>query len=397
MKCLNSLQMRKMIWFVLDSVGIGGAPDAGKFGDEGSDTLGHIAEWFLGEMGRPLCLPNLQGLGLGEAYRLVHGKRPAGWSEVPVEGGYAAATEISTGKDTPSGHWEMAGVPARWHWGYFPDVPDCFPSELVEELIRKCDLRGSLGHCHTSGTEIIERLGAESVASAKPIFYTSADSVFQIAAHEEAFGLDRLYELCEVARGLLMDPLVGRVIARPFVGEEGGYTRTGNRKDYAVPPPKPTVLQGVKESGKAVYGVGKLGDVFAHTGFTKELKANGHEELWRRTREAMTEADLVMTNFVDFDMLYGHRRDPRGYGLGLEEWDFQLGGFLKELHRDDVLIITADHGNDPTWPGTDHTRERVPVLLTGEGSYGIRDSFADIGATVAKLFGVEMDEGLAIR
>ncbi|YCM44200.1 phosphopentomutase [Verrucomicrobiaceae bacterium 227] len=389
--------MRKMFWFVLDSVGIGGAPDAEEFGDAGSDTLGHISEWFLAEMGRPLRLPNLQKLGLGEAYRLVHGCLPAGWPETAVSGGYAAATEISTGKDTPSGHWEMAGVPARWDWGYFPDVVDCFPAELLKELIGRCDLPGSLGHCHASGTEILARLGAESVASGKPIFYTSADSVFQIAAHEEAFGLERLYQLCEVARGLLMDPLVGRVIARPFVGGDGDYSRTGNRKDYAVPPPKPTVLQRVKDSGKMVYGVGKLGDIFAHTGFSKELKANGHETLWQRTREAMEEADLVMTNFVDFDMLYGHRRDPRGYGLALEEWDLQLGGFLQELDEDDVLIITADHGNDPTWPGTDHTRERVPVLLTGQGSYGIRDSFADIGATVAKLYGVEMDEGCAIR
>jgi phosphopentomutase len=389
--------MRKIFWFVLDSVGIGGAPDAAKFGDVGSDTLGHISEWFLEKMGRTLDLPNLQKLGLGEAYRLVHGRLPAGWKDVSVESGYAAATEISTGKDTPSGHWEMAGVPARWDWGYFPDVEECFPLELLDKLIRQAGLPGSLGHCHASGTEIIERLGAESVASGKPIFYTSADSVFQIAAHEEAFGLEKLYALCELARGLLMDPLIGRVIARPFIGDEGSYTRTGNRRDFAVAPPKPTVLQVVKESGKLVYGVGKLGDIFAHTGFSRELKANGHEELWRRTREAMDEADLVMTNFVDFDMLYGHRRDPKGYGLALEEWDLELGEFLRELDGNDVLIITADHGNDPTWSGTDHTRERVPVLLTGEGSYGIRDSFADIGATVAKLFGVEVDEGLAIR
>lgn len=389
--------MRKTFWFVLDSVGIGGAPDAEKFGDVGSNTLGHIAEWFQERMGRSLNLPNLQKLGLGEAFRLVHGSLPAGWKEVFVEGGFAAATEISTGKDTPSGHWEMAGVPARWEWKYFPDIEECFPLGFLDELTRQADLPGSLGHCHASGTEIIERLGAESVESGKPIFYTSADSVFQIAAHEESFGLDRLYALCEVARGLLMDPLVGRVIARPFIGEKASYTRTGNRKDYAVEPPKPTVLQVVKESGKLVYGVGKLGDIFAHTGFSKELKANGHEELWRRTYEAMEEADLVMTNFVDFDMLYGHRRDPKGYGLALEEWDFRLGDFLRELDGTDVLIITADHGNDPTWPGTDHTRERVPVLLTGEGNYGIRDSFADIGATVAKLFGVEMDEGIAIR
>lgn len=388
---------RRVFWFVLDSVGIGGAPDAGKFGDEGSDTLGHIAEWFLENLKRPLSLPNLQRLGLGEAYRIVHGTLPKGWCDGIVEGGYAAATEISTGKDTPSGHWEMAGVPARWDWGYYPNRENCFPEELLREIFRKCGLGGSLGNCHASGTEIIARLGLESVESGKPIFYTSADSVFQIAAHEESFGLERLYRLCEVVRELLMDPLVGRVIARPFVGADGDYKRTGNRKDFAVPPPKPTVLQRVMESGHTVSGVGKLGDIFAHTGFTHELKANGHGELWRRTYEAAANSDLVMTNFVDFDMLFGHRRDPEGYGLALEEWDQRLGDFLNDLSTDDFLLITADHGNDPTWRGTDHTRERVPVLLTGKGSYGIRDSFADIGATIGNLFGVEMDEGRVIQ
>ncbi|MGC6466768.1 MAG: phosphopentomutase [Akkermansiaceae bacterium] len=389
--------MGRVIWFVLDSVGIGGAPDAATFGDEGSDTLGHIAEWFLENLDRPLRLPNLQKLGLGEAYRLVHGSLPGGWDEVEIEGAYAAATEISTGKDTPSGHWEMAGVPARWEWGYFPDQEECFPADLLKEIFEKFGLEGSLGNCHASGTEIIARLGAESVATGKPIFYTSVDSVFQIAAHEESFGLERLYQLCEMVRKLLMEPLVGRVIARPFVGDEGEYERTGNRKDYAVPPPKPTVLQKVAELGYRVHGVGKLGDIFAHTGFTRELKASGHDELWHRTFEAMGEGDLVMTNFVDFDMLYGHRRDPEGYGLALEEWDEKLGDFLTKLAEEDFLIITADHGNDPTWTGTDHTRERVPVLLSGSGDFGIRESFADIAATVGNLFGVEVDEGRLIR
>lgn len=388
--------VKRLNWFVLDSFGIGGAPDAGSFGDEGSDTLGHIAEWFLRHKKRILRLPNLEGMGLGEAYHLVHGSYPAGWDKVVVSGGYAAASEISTGKDTPSGHWEMAGVPARWDWGYFPDVEECFSQDLLNHLYVSCRLAGSLGHCHSSGTEILERLGAESLESGKPIFYTSADSVFQIAAHEESFGLERLYELCEVARAALMDPLVGRIIARPFEGERGKFTRTGNRKDFGVRPPKSTVLDLVKKAGHPVVGVGKIGDIFAHSGMTREVKANGHDALWAATREGGRDGGLVMTNFVDFDMLYGHRRDPEGYGLALEEWDVQFGHFLSEMEEGDQLMITADHGNDPTWTGTDHTRERVPVLFRGAGSHGIRESFADVGATVGKFFGVEMDEGVAI-
>ena len=393
--------MKRLFWFVLDSVGIGGAPDARQFGDEGSDTLGHIAEWFVKNEGRPLHLPNLQRLGLGEAYRLVHDCLPKGWGETHVEGAFAAATEISTGKDTPSGHWEMAGVPARGDWGYFPKSEECFPTSLLEELHRVGELPGSLGHCHASGTEIISRLGEESVISGKPIFYTSADSVFQITAHEEYFGLDRLYKLCELARGFLNDPLVGRVIARPFIGEPRNYERTGNRRDYSVVPPKPTVLQMVKGSGQEVVGVGKIGDIFAHTGFTKEVKAGGHPALWKTTMEQAPESGLVMTNFVEFDMLFGHRRDPLGYGLTLEEWDREMEGFLNWMSPDDLLLVTADHGNDPTWSGTDHTRERVPVMFTGPrgpspGDYGIRGSFADMAATVAKFFGVEMDEGKMI-
>lgn len=393
--------MKRLFWFVLDSVGIGGAPDAGEFGDEGSDTLGHIAAWFLKEEGRPLFLPNLERLGLGEAYRLVHDRLPAGWSGLMVEGAFAAATEISTGKDTPSGHWEMAGVPALWDWAYYPKQDECFPSELLAKLHRDAGLPGSLGHCHASGTEIIARLGEESVRTGKPIFYTSADSVFQIAAHEEHFGLEKLYQLCELAREATMEPLVGRVIARPFVGEAGAFERTANRKDYAVPPPKRTVLERVKELGFPVIGVGKIGDIFAHTGMTREIKASGHARLWEATREGASDGGLIMTNFVDFDMKFGHRRDPRGYGLALEEWDREFGQFLQEKSEDDAVIVTADHGNDPTWVGTDHTRERVPVLLCGRempasGGYGIRASFADLGATVGKFFGVKMDEGEVI-
>ncbi len=393
--------MKRVFWLILDSVGIGAAPDAVAFGDEGSDTLGHLAEWFLENEGRPLSLPNLQRLGLGEAYRLVHRRLPSGWEEVGVDGAFAAATEISTGKDTPSGHWEMAGVPARWDWGYFPDVEECFPEGLLAELHRVGGLPGSLGHCHASGTEIVARFGEESVLTGKPIFYTSADSVFQIAAHEEHFGLERLERLCRAARELLMDPLVGRVISRPFIGEAGQYVRTANRRDFALVPPRPTVLQKLLEAGHEVVGVGKVGDIFAHTGFSREVKAAGHPALWRATIEEAPMEGVVITNFVDFDMLYGHRRDPRGYGLALEEWDRVLGEFLSGCGGQDLLLVTADHGNDPTWRGSDHTRERVPVLFYGEegpatGEHGIRGSFADIGATVGKFFGVEMDEGKVI-
>ena len=249
---------------------------------------------------------------------------------------------------------------------------------------------------------MIKEFGGESMRTGMPIFYTSADSVFQIAAHEDHFGLERLYRLCELVRGLTLEPLVGRVIARPFIGESGVFERTENRRDFAVRPPKPTVLELVKDAGHEVIGLGKIGDIFAHVGMTKEVKANGHCQLWKKTREAAAEAGLIMTNFVDFDVLYGHRRDPRGYGLALEEWDRELGRFLEEMLSDDAIVITADHGNDPTWSGTDHTRERVPILMTGGqfsclGNAGLRDSFSDIGATIGNFFGVEMDEGTVIE
>jgi phosphopentomutase len=394
--------VKRLFWFVLDSLGIGGAPDAGKYGDCGSDTLGHIAEWFMNHEGRPLNLPNLKSLGLGAAYQLVHRQQPVGWSEERVTGTFAAASEISTGKDTPSGHWEMAGVPVNWEWAYYPDTQECFPRELLGMIYSKSGLKGSLANHHASGTVVIEEFGGESMRTGMPIFYTSADSVFQIAAHEDHFGLERLYQLCELVRGLTLEPLVGRVIARPFIGESGAFMRTGNRRDFAVRPPKPTVLQIVKDAGFVVTGLGKIGDIFAHVGLTNEVKASGHDELWKKTREAAADGGLIMTNFVDFDMLYGHRRDPRGYGLALEEWDRELGRFLEEMSSDDAIVITADHGNDPTWSGTDHTRERVPILMiggefSGLGNSGIRESFADIGATIGKFFGVEMDEGTVIE
>ena len=394
--------MKRLYWFVLDSLGIGGAPDAEDYGDAGSDTLGHIAEWFVKNEGRTLDLPNLKSLGLGAAYKLVHRQQPMGWSEECLTGTFAVASEISTGKDTPSGHWEMAGVPVNWEWAYYPDIQECFPRSLLNEIYSRSGLEGSLANRHASGTVVIEEFGNKSVQTVMPIFYTSADSVFQIAAHEDHFGLERLYQLCELVRGLTLEPLVGRVIARPFIGKSGAFMRTGNRRDFAVRPPKPTVLELVKDAGHEVIGLGKIGDIFAHVGMTKEVKANGHCQLWKKTREAAAEGGLIMTNFVDFDVLYGHRRDPRGYGLALEEWDRELGRFLEEMLSDDAIVITADHGNDPTWSGTDHTRERVPILMTGGqfsclGNAGLRDSFSDIGATIGNFFGVEMDEGTVIE
>lgn len=388
---------RRAVLIVLDSFGIGAAPDAARFGDDGADTLGHIAAAFAD---KPLHLPNLRRLGLGHAYWLAHGKFPAGWDgEILVTGSYAAAQSISTGKDTPSGHWEIAGVPVRFDWSYFPKKPDCFPQDLLAEIFRRSGCNGSLGNCHASGTEILERLGAEHIRTGLPIFYTSADSVFQIACHEEFFGLERLYELCQIARAVLdeSDLQVGRVIARPFTGPpEGPFQRTGNRHDYAVPPPAPTLLQRVSEAGRDVIGIGKIADIYAHTGVTEEVRASGHAALWRETLAALDrcgDGGLVMTNFVDFDAVFGHRRDPIGYGRALEEFDARLPELLLQLRAGDLLCLTADHGNDPTWTGTDHTREQVPVLFHGQNlpaaqNLGIRSTFADIGQTLASYLAV---------
>ncbi|MCX6963832.1 MAG: phosphopentomutase [Verrucomicrobia bacterium] len=382
---------RRVILLVLDSFGIGAAPDAVGFGDEGADTLGHIAAAFTD---KPLDLPNLRQLGLGHAYRLAHGKFPAGWDgEILVTGSYAAAQSISTGKDTPSGHWEIAGVPVRFEWSYFPKQPDCFPQPLLDEIFRRSGIKSSLGNCHASGTEILDRLGAEHLRTGVPIFYTSADSVFQIACHEECFGLERLFELCKTARAVLdeSDLKVGRVIARPFTGPpDGPFQRTGNRHDYAVPPPAPTLLQCVSEAGRDVIGIGKIADIYAHTGVTEEVRASGHDAMWRETLAALDrcgDGGLVMTNFVDFDAVFGHRRDPIGYGRALEKFDTRLPELLGKLHAGDLLCLTADHGNDPTWTGTDHTREQVPVLFHGQNlpaaqNLGIRPTFADLGQTL---------------
>ncbi len=391
--------MARAIVLILDSVGIGGAPDAERFGDSGANTVGHIAEACrrggADRSGRsgPLALPNLMRLGLGQACSLASGSIPYGLDGAPTnDAKFGCASEISRGKDTPSGHWELSGVPVEFDWGYFPRMDPCFPRDLIEELCRQADLPGILGNCHASGTDIIAELGLEHQRTGRPICYTSADSVFQIAAHEDAFGLDRLYDVCVVARRLVYPLRIGRVIARPFLGGDGQpYQRTGNRRDYSVPPPAPTILDIATAANRAVISVGKIGDIFAHSGTGLELKADGNEQLFDRTLEGMRqlpEGGLLLANFVDFDSLFGHRRDVAGYASALEAFDRRVPELAGILQVDDFLVITADHGCDPTWPGTDHTRERVPVLVITPRytrlSIGTRTTFADIGASIAQ-------------
>jgi phosphopentomutase len=393
--------MPRAVILVLDSLGIGGAPDAAAYGDQGANTLGHIAATcaagecdIAGQRAGPLTLPNLVRLGLGEAVAAASHSIPAGLeSTQPIQAAYGSAIETSKGKDTPSGHWEMAGVPVLSDWHYFPRAVPCFPVELTGFLLQKLNLPGFLGECHASGTEIITRLGKRHQQTACPILYTSADSVIQIAAHERDFGLQKLYTLCELARARL-DELglnVGRVIARPFVGETAeDFHRSANRRDYAVPPPEPTLLDHLITAGRDVLAVGKIGDIFAHRGISRVFKADGNNALFDATLDALDQASdgsLVFSNFVDFDMLYGHRRDTAGYALALEQFDTRLPELERQLQAGDRVFISADHGNDTTWPGTDHTREQVPVLIFGPEvqavSLGQRNSFADIGQTVA--------------
>lgn len=389
--------MARAIVIVLDSFGIGAAADADKFGDVGADTFGHIAE-HVALQGKGLAIPNLMTLGLGEAYYGATGEQPAGISPAAeILGKFGWAQELSSGKDTPSGHWEMAGVPVLFDWGYFLDQQNSFPAELLEQLIEHAQLPGILGNCHASGTTIIQNFGAEHMQSGKPIVYTSADSVLQIAAHEQSFGLQRLYQVCEIARELLEPYNIGRVIARPFTGSDASnFVRTGNRRDYAVPPPAPTVLDKLSQAGGEVISIGKIADIFAHQGITQKYKATGIEALMAKTLEVMTtapEQSLIFTNLVDFDSDFGHRRNPQGYAQALELFDQLLPQITAQMQPDDILILTADHGCDPTWPGSDHTREYVPVLAYGAqltpGSIGHRETFADIGQSLAELFGLE--------
>jgi phosphopentomutase len=387
---------------VLDSLGVGGAPDAAAFGDAGADTLGHIAAWCArgqheGGRGRALALPNLQRLGLANAAALAGGAPLAGLAPVArPTAAWGCARERSTGKDTVSGHWEMAGLPVDTDWGYFDAPQRPIPQELLDALAAEAGVDGFLGNCHASGTEIIARLGAEHLASGRPIAYTSADSVLQIAAHEEAFGLDRLYALCAAARRRVEPWRIGRVIARPFTGDvEGGFRRTDHRRDYAVAPTAPTLLDRLLDAGGTVVAVGKIADIFAGRGISRAVAAHGLPELVQATEAAFrasADRSLVFTNLVDFDQQYGHRRDVAGYAAALEAFDAMLPALLAALGDDDLLLLTADHGNDPTWAGSDHTREQVPVLACGPrvaaAAIGSRDGFADIGQSLAGWFGL---------
>src|SRR3990167_1090277 len=381
---------KRAIVLLLDSLGVGASLDAHLYKDEGSNTLGHIIEACLqnkadikGVRQGKLKIPNLAELGM---YWLLLSSTGIRYQDeenyIEPKGQWGYAVEQSLGKDTPSGHWEIAGVPVLFEWGYFKDTPKCFPKKLIDALIKEANLCWELGEEHQQ--------------TGKPIVYTSADSVFQIAAHEETFGLEKLYKTCEIARRLVDPYNIGRVIARPFLGKKGSYYRTGNRRDYAVLPPQPTLLDKLKDQGKAVIAIGKTDDIFAHQGSTEVIKANGNMALFDATITAMQnfpQASLIFSNFVDFDSSYGHRRDVAGYANALEQFDKRLEELKKLLQPGDLVIITADHGCDPTFKGTDHTREHIPVIAFGPKIpakfIGRRETFADIGQSIAAHLHIE--------
>jgi len=395
--------MSRAFILVLDSVGIGSAPDADRH-DAGADTLGHIAQACregrgdrAGLRAGPLRLPNLARLGLGATRR----QSIPELATARIEAAFGSAAEASAGKDTPSGHWEIAGLPVRFRWGLFPTTRPCFPPALVAALTERCTLPGILGDCHASGTDIIRDLGEEHIRPGKPICYTSADSVFQIAAHETHFGLERLYAVCAVAKELTAPLNIGRVIARPFLGESADtFKRTTNRKDLTTPPHADTLLDRVTAAGGTVVSIGKIADIFAHRGISRAVLAKDNMAVFDATlAEARHAADgtLVFANLVDFDTLYGHRRDVPGYAAALEAFDARLPELRAALRPGDLALITADHGCDPTWQGTDHTRELVPMLWFGPAiaprDLGRRETFADMGQTVARHLGLSLAHG----
>ena len=377
----------RIVLIVLDGAGIGAMPDAPEWGDAGSDTFGHICE------SRQLNLPHLQNLGLGNI-------RPL--SGVPAiakpRGGYGKCALKSNGKDTTTGHWEMAGIILE---RAFPTYPRGFPQTLIDQFVTKTGVPGVLGNVPASGTEIIKDLGAQHVATGKPIVYTSADSVFQIAAHEEIINLDRLYEICEIARDMLRgEHEVGRVIARPFLGQPGQFFRTENRHDYAVPPPHENLLPLLSENGLDVVCIGKIASIYDSNGVTQDLTAKNNEQSINQTINALNQESrgLIFSNLVDFDMLYGHRRDTEGYACALEHFDSRWPEIESAMRDDDLLIVTADHGNDPTYPGTDHTREYAPLIVYGKKAksavnLGTRKSLSDIGRTIAENFKLQLPAG----
>ncbi len=369
--------INRVIIIVLDSVGIGELPDAYKFGDEGSNTLVNTAKAIGG-----LNIPNLESFGLGKIDDIMGVSK-----DVEEKAFYGKMIERSAAKDTTSGHWEIMGVITEKP---FPTYPDGFPDEVIEQFATSIG-RSILGNKTASGTEIIKELGAEHIKTGSPIVYTSADSVFQIAACEDIIPIESLYEICERARDILTgEHNVGRVIARPFIEENGIYTRTERRRDFSIPPPEKTILDKTAKSGYEVVGVGKIGDIFAHRGLTKEIHTSNNSEGILKTITCINEGfkGVIFTNLIDFDMQYGHRNNPEGYAGALESFDRSLPEIVDSLKAEDILIITADHGCDPTTPSTDHSREYVPLLVFGKQlnkprSLGIRKSFADVGATIS--------------
>lgn len=391
--------MARAILIVLDSVGCGGAPDADKFGDEGSNTLGHIAERCAdgaADEGRsgPLHIPNLVKMGIGSAIRAGSDHPAPGLADSPT-GIFGAATEYSMGKDTPSGHWELCGLPVPFDWHFFPQTVPAFPEDKIATFCERANLPGILGNTHASGVPVMQEYGEAHIKTGKPICYTSADSVFQICAHETHFGLERLYEICEIAAEIFHPMKVGRVIARPFIGEKNGaFERTTNRKDYAITPPEDTLCDRVVAAGGRTLAVGKIGDIFAHKGISEVRKGKPDMALVDDLLDYMESAksgDFIFVNLVEFDTKYGHPRDVAGYAKHLERFDRRLPEILAKARSDDMLIITADHGNDPTWKGSDHTRERVPVLISKTGlaprNLGVID-MADVGETLAAHLGL---------
>lgn len=383
----TSSPFNRVLLIVLDGAGIGAMPDAPEWGDAGADTFGHILA------SRPVRLPNLQRYGLGNI-------RPL--ESVPpldhLDGSYGRCALRSNGKDTTTGHWEMAGIVLE---RAFPTYPNGFPAAVIDKFVRETSVPGILGNIPASGTEIIKVLGEEHVTTGKPIVYTSADSVFQIAAHEEVIPLDRLYEICEIARRILDgEHKVGRVIARPFLGQPGAFYRTENRHDYAVPPPRENLLPVLKDEDLDVVCIGKIASIYDSLGVTQDLTAKNNEQSIDQTIKALKDSShgLIFSNLVDFDMLYGHRRDTEGYAKALEHFDTRLPEIESAMRDDDVMMITADHGNDPTFHGSDHTREYAPLLVFGKSArpgvnLGTRDSLADIGQTIADNFRLKLSAG----